>query len=199
MPVVQDLADMYKAVDAAATVNLLAKLAVEKSYHAKLDDTRSSLAVCLCHHACMDTPHTCTDYATASSHIDAFVPHAQIMSPHTHRQILTHIHTECRRTCTDSVELAQAGSPMQGLLLPVGLETIRRLNHSSLMHRCLLINRKMPPTISCGFDCSHHLLYCAVALKWLLCVNQMEYFCWVATAKASTYSSNKQHDYACQL
>ena len=54
MPVVQDLADMYKAVDAAATVNLLAKLAVEKSYHAKLDDTRSSLAVCpctLCHFA----------------------------------------------------------------------------------------------------------------------------------------------------
>ncbi len=47
MPVVQDLADMYKAVDAAATVNLLAKLAVEKSYHAKLDDTRSSLAVSL--------------------------------------------------------------------------------------------------------------------------------------------------------
>lgn len=45
MPVVQDLADMYKAVDAAATINLLAKLAVEKSYHAKLDDTRSSLAV----------------------------------------------------------------------------------------------------------------------------------------------------------
>ncbi len=45
MPVVQDLADMYKAVDAPATVNLLAKLAVEKSYHAKLDDTRSSLAV----------------------------------------------------------------------------------------------------------------------------------------------------------
>ena len=44
-PVVQDLADMYKAVDAPATVNLLAKLAVEKSYHAKLDDTRSSLAV----------------------------------------------------------------------------------------------------------------------------------------------------------
>ncbi|KAL0025356.1 hypothetical protein WJX79_010862 [Trebouxia sp. C0005] len=44
MPVVQDLADMYKAVDAPATVNLLAKLAVEKSYHAKLDDTRSSLA-----------------------------------------------------------------------------------------------------------------------------------------------------------
>lgn len=44
-PVVQELADMYKAVDAPATVNLLAKLAVEKSYHAKLDDTRSSLAV----------------------------------------------------------------------------------------------------------------------------------------------------------
>ncbi|DBA76931.1 TPA: hypothetical protein ACH3X1_009527 [Trebouxia sp. C0004] len=44
MPVVQDLGDMYKAVDAPATVNLLAKLAVEKSYHAKLDDTRSSLA-----------------------------------------------------------------------------------------------------------------------------------------------------------
>lgn len=50
MPVVQDLADMYKAVDAAATINLLAKLAVEKSYHAKLDDTRSSLAVGSYHH-----------------------------------------------------------------------------------------------------------------------------------------------------
>ena len=47
MPVVQDLAEMYKAVDAPATVNLLAKLAVEKSYHAKLDDTRSSLSVCI--------------------------------------------------------------------------------------------------------------------------------------------------------
>lgn len=52
MPVVQDLADMYKAVDAAATVNLLAKLAVEKSYHAKLDDTRSSLAVGYLYHTC---------------------------------------------------------------------------------------------------------------------------------------------------
>ena len=55
MPVVQDLADMYKAVDAAATVNLLAKLAVEKSYHAKLDDTRSSLAVSCSHHTCTDS------------------------------------------------------------------------------------------------------------------------------------------------
>ena len=52
MPVVQDLADMYKAVDGAATINLLAKLAVEKSYHAKLDDTRSSLAVSSCHLTC---------------------------------------------------------------------------------------------------------------------------------------------------
>ena len=57
---------MYKAVDAPATVNLLAKLAVEKSYHAKLDDTRSSLAVssaackandvpcCLLRHLCSE-------------------------------------------------------------------------------------------------------------------------------------------------
>ena len=52
MPVVQDLAEMYKAVDGAATINLLAKLAVEKSYHAKLDDTRSSLAVSSCHLTC---------------------------------------------------------------------------------------------------------------------------------------------------
>ena len=55
-PVVQELADMYKAVDAPATVNLLAKLAVEKSYHAKLDDTRSSLAVSLAACNALDVP-----------------------------------------------------------------------------------------------------------------------------------------------
>lgn len=60
MPVVQDLADMYKAVDGAATINLLAKLAVEKSYHAKLDDTRSSLAVSASHHTCTDSRDTLT-------------------------------------------------------------------------------------------------------------------------------------------
>ena len=74
MPVVQDLADMYKAVDAAATVNLLAKLAVEKSYHAKLDDTRSSLAVYpfhpfslqLCISALFGTAAVCPDSYVAA-------------------------------------------------------------------------------------------------------------------------------------
>lgn len=118
MPVVQDLADMYKAVDAAATVNLLAKLAVEKSYHAKLDDTRSSLAVRFCH-------HTWTD------------------------KISSHIDRQCRHIC-------------------------------------------------CAFGCSHHLLYCAVAIKWLQSVETNETLILAGKARASICSNNKRCDHACQ-
>ena len=103
MPVVQDLADMYKAVDAAATVNLLAKLAVEKSYHAKLDDTRSSLAVCFCYCTCIDPART----------------HAHMMSPHRHKQILLHTHKQCHHVCINSVGLGQSGRSTSELL-PVG-------------------------------------------------------------------------------
>lgn len=40
VPVVTELADLYRGADAGAIANLLAKLAVEKSYCAKLDDAR---------------------------------------------------------------------------------------------------------------------------------------------------------------
>ena len=45
MPVVQELADLYKSVDCAATITLLAKLAIEKSYSAKLEETRNAIQV----------------------------------------------------------------------------------------------------------------------------------------------------------
>lgn len=44
VPVVPDLADLYRAVDGGATAALLAKLAVEKAYGARLDETRAALA-----------------------------------------------------------------------------------------------------------------------------------------------------------
>ena len=43
LPVVQDLADLYRAVDGGATAALLAKLAVEKAYGARLDETRAAI------------------------------------------------------------------------------------------------------------------------------------------------------------
>lgn len=45
MPVVSEVAQLFTAVDAAATATLLAKLAVEKSYSAKLDEARNALQV----------------------------------------------------------------------------------------------------------------------------------------------------------
>jgi hypothetical protein len=47
MPLVTELGDLYRAVDQGATATLLAKLAVEKSYSAKLDETRNAIQVCL--------------------------------------------------------------------------------------------------------------------------------------------------------
>ena len=43
LPVVSDLADLYRAVDGGATAALLAKLAVEKAYGARLDETRAAI------------------------------------------------------------------------------------------------------------------------------------------------------------
>ena len=43
LPVVQDASELFASVDAGATVSLLAKLAVEKSYSARLEDTRSAV------------------------------------------------------------------------------------------------------------------------------------------------------------
>lgn len=45
MPVVQELAELYRSVDCAASVTLLAKLAIEKSYSAKLGETRNAIQV----------------------------------------------------------------------------------------------------------------------------------------------------------
>ena len=47
MPVVQELAELYRSVDCAASVTLLAKLAIEKSYSAKLEETRNAIQVIL--------------------------------------------------------------------------------------------------------------------------------------------------------
>ena len=45
VPVVSELHQMYAAADQGAIAALLAKLAIEKSYVAKLDDTRQVLHV----------------------------------------------------------------------------------------------------------------------------------------------------------
>jgi len=44
VPVVPDLADLYRAVDGGATAALLAKLAVEKACGARLEETRAAIA-----------------------------------------------------------------------------------------------------------------------------------------------------------
>lgn len=45
LPVLTELSEMYRAADGAATACLLAKLGVEKSLMAKLEDTRQALMV----------------------------------------------------------------------------------------------------------------------------------------------------------
>jgi hypothetical protein len=48
LPVLSELSELYRAADGAATACLLAKLGVEKSLMAKLDDTRQALLVRRC-------------------------------------------------------------------------------------------------------------------------------------------------------
>ena len=43
LPIVSDLADLYRSVDGGATAAMLAKLAVEKAYGARLDETRAAI------------------------------------------------------------------------------------------------------------------------------------------------------------
>ena len=45
MPVVAEVPDLFRAVDGGATLALLAKLAVEKSYTSKLEETRAAIQV----------------------------------------------------------------------------------------------------------------------------------------------------------
>ena len=44
LPVVSDLIELYKAGDAGGTAALLAKVSVERSYSAKLDDVRTGVS-----------------------------------------------------------------------------------------------------------------------------------------------------------
>lgn len=46
VPVVQDMADLYRSIDGPATVALLVKLAVDKAYNDKMEETRQALQVC---------------------------------------------------------------------------------------------------------------------------------------------------------
>ena len=45
MPVVTEVPELFRAVDGGATLSLLAKLAVEKSYTSKLEETRAAIQV----------------------------------------------------------------------------------------------------------------------------------------------------------
>lgn len=45
MPVVAEVPELFRAIDGGATLALLAKLAVEKSTSAKLEETRAAIQV----------------------------------------------------------------------------------------------------------------------------------------------------------
>lgn len=72
LPVLSELSELYRAADGAATVCLLAKLGVEKSLLAKLEDTRQALLVrqairMLCLTDAMLDTKTCTRMEAASA------------------------------------------------------------------------------------------------------------------------------------
>lgn len=45
LPVVTDIGELYRTADGGAMASLIAKLAIEKSYQSKLDETRSAVQV----------------------------------------------------------------------------------------------------------------------------------------------------------
>ena len=45
LPVVSDIGELYRTADGGAMATLISKLAVEKSYQSKLDETRSAIQV----------------------------------------------------------------------------------------------------------------------------------------------------------
>ena len=45
LPVVNDIGELYRTADGGAMATLVAKLAVEKSYQSKLEDTRAAIQV----------------------------------------------------------------------------------------------------------------------------------------------------------
>lgn len=51
LPVVSDIGELYRTADGGAMATLISKLAVEKSYQSKLDETRNAIQV-------LPRPHT---------------------------------------------------------------------------------------------------------------------------------------------
>lgn len=47
LPVVNDIGELYRTADGGAMATLISKLAIEKSYQSKLDETRSAIQVCV--------------------------------------------------------------------------------------------------------------------------------------------------------
>lgn len=45
LPVVTDVSELYKTADGGAMATLIAKLAIEKSYASKLEETRNAIQV----------------------------------------------------------------------------------------------------------------------------------------------------------
>lgn len=45
LPVVTDVSELYKTADGGAMATLIAKLAIEKSYSSKLEETRNAIQV----------------------------------------------------------------------------------------------------------------------------------------------------------
>lgn len=45
LPVVTDVSELYKTADCGAMATLIAKLAIEKSYSSKLEETRNAIQV----------------------------------------------------------------------------------------------------------------------------------------------------------
>ena len=48
LPVVGDIGELYRTADGGAMATLVAKLAIEKSYQSKLDETRNAIQVGFC-------------------------------------------------------------------------------------------------------------------------------------------------------
>ena len=46
LPVVTDVSELYKTADGGAMATLIAKLAIEKSYSSKLEETRNAIQAC---------------------------------------------------------------------------------------------------------------------------------------------------------
>lgn len=55
LPVVNEIGELYNTADGGAMATLIAKLAIEKSYQSKLEETRNAIQVFFL--TCQDTCH----------------------------------------------------------------------------------------------------------------------------------------------